>query len=34
MLGWSAPVRLPEEWAAWRQDIVQLKADAARKFPS
>ena len=29
-LGWSVPVRLPEEWASWRQDIVRLRTDAAR----
>ena len=29
-LGCSVPMRLPEEWASWRQDIVRLRTDAAR----
>ncbi len=25
MLGWTVPVRLPEEWPLWRQDIARLR---------
>lgn len=31
MLGWQVPTRLPEEWTAWRQDIVHLRADTHRQ---
>ena len=25
LLGWEVPIRLPEEWTDWRQDILQLR---------
>ncbi len=29
LLGWRLPMRLPEEWPGWREDIVQLRASIA-----
>ena len=26
-LGWTVPVRLPDEWTLWREDIVRLRAE-------
>ena len=27
-LGWSVPVRLPEEWSLWREDVTRLRRQA------
>lgn len=27
-LGWSVPVRLPEEWREWREDVARLRQEA------
>ena len=33
-LGWSVPVRVPEEWAEWREDVAQLRRlDLAASSP-
>ncbi len=28
MLGWSVPVRLPEEWREWRENVARLRQEA------
>lgn len=33
-LGWSVPVRLPDEWSEWREDVARLRqADLAASSP-
>ena len=33
-LGWTIPVRLPEEWPLWREDVAQLRrSDSAASSP-
>ena len=27
-LGWSVPIRLPEEWGAWREEVARLRQEA------
>ncbi len=31
-LGWTIPVRLPEEWPLWREDVAQLRRQVPATF--
>ena len=32
-LGWSVPVRLPQEWSEWRQEVARLRQDPVASSP-